>query len=415
MSLAKSFDIPKSLVWDAYRRVKASGGSAGVDQQSLAAFEDDLKGNLYKLWNRMSSGSYFPPAVKGVPIPKKSGGTRMLGVPTVSDRVAQMVVRLIVEPKIDQIFHRDSYGYRPGKSAHDALRITRTRCWRYDWVVEFDIKGLFDNIDHELLMAAVRKHIQDKWILLFVERWLTAPILSPSGELIARAKGTPQGGVISPLLANLFLHYAFDSWVERKMPGIPFCRYADDGLLHCKSKAEATHVLSEIAKRFSECRLEIHPDKSKIVYCKDNNRKEDHDEVAFDFLGYTFQPRIAKDRHGERFVSFSPGVSNKAKKAMRQRIRDMKLQFRSDASLEDLAAKINPVTQGWFNYYCRFYKSAMYPIWHHLNRAIAKWASRKYKRLRRHKRNAVHWLGSVALRMPKLFRHWEFGLKPAAG
>jgi RNA-directed DNA polymerase len=217
------------MVWEAWKQVKANSGAAGIDQQSLANFEEDLGGNLYKLWNRMSSGCYLPPPVKGVEIPKKKGGIRLLGVPTVSDRVAQGVVKLYLEPILEKVFLPDSYGYRPNKSAHDAVEITRKRCWKYDWVLEFDIRGLFDNIRHDLLLKAVRHHTDCKWVLLYVQRWLVVPIQMPDGSLVPRDKGTPQGGIVSPILSNLFLHYVFDKWMERNFPETPWCRYADDG------------------------------------------------------------------------------------------------------------------------------------------------------------------------------------------
>ena len=319
--MTKPYQISKHLVWEAYQRVKANKGAAGVDGESLQAFEAKLKDNLYKIWNRLSSGSYFPPPVKGVSIPKKSGGVRMLGIPTVADRVAQSVVKMVLEPILEPVFHEDSYGYRPGRSAHDAIAVVRKRNWEYNWVVEFDIKGLFDNIDHELLLRALRKHCQTPWVLLYVERWLKAPMETPEGELIERTKGTPQGGVVSPLLANLFLHYAFDRWVSENLPGVPFCRYSDDGVLHCKSKAQAEMVIQKLGNRFRECGLELHPDKTQIVYCWDSNRKEEHPVNQFTFLGFTFCSRGAKKKDGTYFMGFLPGVSRDALRHMRQTIR----------------------------------------------------------------------------------------------
>ncbi len=324
--MTKSYKIPKKLVWEAYQCVKANEGGAGVDRESIAQFEGRLKNNLYKLWNRMSSGSYFPPPVKGVPIPKKSGGERMLGIPTVSDRIAQTVVKWQLEPILDPLFHQNSYGYRPDRSALDAVAMVRRRSWEYDWVVEFDIKGLFDNIDHELLMRALRKHCDTPWILLYVERWLKAPMQTTAGNLEERTSGTPQGGVVSPLLANLFLHYAFDMWVTRNLPSVRFCRYADDGVIHCKNREQAEFVLSKIRKRFEQCRLELHPDKTRIVYCQDINRQEVHSNVQFTFLGYTFRPRKAVDKYGRVYVNFSPAVSRDALRTMRQTIRGWHIQ-----------------------------------------------------------------------------------------
>jgi len=260
--MSKAFEISNKLIWEAYQRVKSNGGAAGVDRESIEKFEAGLRNNLYKLWNRMCSGSYFPPPVRAVPIPKKSGGGRILGVPTVADRVAQTAAKLLLEPQLEMLFHDDSYGYRPGRSALDAVGVVRQRCWRYDWVVEFDIKGLFDHIDHALLLRALRKHCQISWVLLYVERWLTAPLQTEDGALQSRSCGTPQGGVISPVLANLFLHYSFDIWVSKMLPSVRFCRYADDGVVHCKSKAQAELVLRRIGERLRQCGLELHPDKT---------------------------------------------------------------------------------------------------------------------------------------------------------
>lgn len=323
MDKIKPYTISKQVVLEAFRRVKANGGASGVDQISLDKFESNLKNNLYTIWNRLSSGSYFPPPVKAVEIPKKSGGIRLLGVPTVADRVAQMVAKIYFEPCVEPHFHRDSYGYRPGKSAMDAIAVTRQRCWKYDWVLEFDIKGLFDNIDHELLMKAVRKHTNNPWLILYIQRWLQAPILMPNQDLVKRTKGTPQGGVISPVLANLFLHYTFDKWMEKVHGDKPFARYADDAVVHCQSKNAAERLKMELETRLKECGLELHPVKTRIVYCKDDNRRLQNEEIAFDFLGYTFRPRRAKNREGKYFISFIPGASNQAKKSMRQTIRTL--------------------------------------------------------------------------------------------
>lgn len=413
MSTAKPFIIPKRLIWDAWKQVKANGGAGGVDDVSISEYEEELGGNLYKLWNRMSSGSYMPPPVKAVPIPKKSGGTRVLGVPTVADRVAQTAVKLVLEPVLDPLFHPDSYGYRPGKSAHDAVETTRKRCWKYDWVVEFDIRGLFDNIDHQLLMRAVRKHCDNRWVLLYIERWLSAPLREADGDLCERTRGTPQGGVVSPLLANLFLHYAFDVWVSRVMPRVPFCRYADDGLLHCKSQRQAEFVLKRVAARFRECGLEIHPDKTKIVYCQDVNRTGSYENVRFEFLGFDFRPRKAVDKYGRRYVNFSPAVSRNRLKAMHRTMRSWHIQLKNGKSLTDLSHMFNPVLRGWMTYYGKFYASAMYPIWQALNLWLTKWIMRKWKRFAGHKRRARHHLGRLARANQRLFVHWEKGIIPA--
>lgn len=415
MDKTKSYDISKEVVWEAYKKVKANKGSAGIDEVSMDQFEEKLKDNLYKLWNRMSSGSYFPPPVKVVEIPKKGKGTRMLGIPTVADRIAQMVAKAYFEPTVEPHFLPDSYGYRPGKSAIDAVAVTRKRCWRYDWVLEFDIKGLFDNIDHDLLLRAVRKHTDTKWVILYIERWLKAPFQMPSGEKIERISGTPQGGVISPVLSNLFLHYVFDVWMSRKRPQNPWSRYADDGIAHCRSQEEAVELLNELKVRFEECGLELHPDKTCIVYCKDDDRREEHLETKFDFLGYTFRPRRSKNRQGKFFINFTPGVSRKSSKAMRLKIRQWRMHLKPDKDIEDLSRMFNPVIRGWINYFGRFYKSELYSVLRHMNRALVHWARRKYKRLSCHRRRAENWLGRVAKRSPWLFAHWKMGILPASG
>lgn len=415
MTKAKSFEIPKRLVWQAYKRVKANGGSAGVDEQSLAEFEQAVGDNLYRIWNRMSSGSYFPPPVKAVTIPKKSGGERILGVPTVSDRIAQSVVKSVLEPQLEPHFHVDSYGYRPGKSAHQAIEVTRKRCWKHDWVLEFDIRGMFDNIDHVLLMKAVQHHTDCKWVLLYIERWLTTPMQKEDGTIVPRCKGTPQGGVISPLLANLFMHYAFDRWMATHFPEIPFCRYADDGLVHCHSLKQAHYLQQRLSERMKECGLELHSDKTKVVYCKDINRKQQYENIQFDFLGYTFRPRGSKDRYGRVFVNFLPAISRTAAKAIRQEVRSWRLQLKSDKSIEDLSRMFGPVIRGWVNYYCRFYRSAYGPISNHLNRCLTRWAMRKYKRLKDRRRRASYWLGRIAKRQKYLFPHWQAGFVPSTG
>lgn len=413
--MIRPFNISKIIVWKAYQKVKANGGAAGVDNESIQVFDQNLKGNLYKLWNRLSSGSYFPPPVKGVLIPKKSGGERLLGVPTVADRIAQMVAKITLEPLLEPVFHQDSYGYRPGRSAHDAVALVRQRCWKYDWVVEFDIRKFFDSIDHELLIRALRKHCQIPWVLLYVERWLKAPMETTEGVLTERAAGTPQGGVISPLLANLFLHYAFDRWVSENLRVVPFCRYADDGVLHCKSKVQAEVVMEKIRARFHQCGLELHPEKTQIIYCRDVNRKGDHPVQSFTFLGYAFRPRKSVDKYGRVYVNFAPAVSREAIKAMRQTIRGWHIQLKNNKELVELSAMFNPTLRGWMNYYGRFYASAMFPVWNHMNGFLVRWLMRKHKSLAWHKRRARRTLGRLAETWPGAFVHWKAGYAPMAG
>jgi RNA-directed DNA polymerase len=406
LNKAKPFDISKREVWEAFKSVKANQGAAGVDGQSIAEFEAQLAGNLYKLWNRLSSGSYMPPPVRRVDIPKANGGTRPLGIPTVADRIAQEVVRRYLEPLLEPVFHKDSYGYRPGRSAIDAVRTARERCWRYDWILDLDIKGFFDNIDWELLLRAVRKHTQCGWVLLYIERWLKAPAMLPDGTLVTRDRGTPQGGVVSPVLSNLFLHYVFDVWIGRAFP-VPFERYADDVICHCRTEREALALRQVLDRRFAECKLVLHPEKTKVVYCKDTNRKGEFSVYQFDFLGYCFRPRRAKWR-GELYgTSFLPAASPKALKAIRQAIRGWSFQTRSDKELDDLARMFNPYIRGWINYYGHFYKSELYPTLRRIDAHLLRWAGRKFKRFRQRPRGARNWLARVIRSSPGLFAHWS--------
>ena len=411
MNEAKPFCISKWEVWEAYKRVKANKGAAGVDEQSIEGFEKRLKKNLYKIWNRMSSGSYFPPPVRTVKIPKANGGERKLGIPTVSDRIAQQVVKSRMEPELEPLFHADSYGYRPGKSALDAVGQARARCWRYDWVLDLDIRSFFDNLDQTLLMRAVKKHAKDQWLVLYIERWLKAPVQEEDGQLVPREKGTPQGGVASPLLANLFLHYAFDRWITVKYPHVPFERYADDVIVHCKTEREAQEVRAAIAARLRECGLELHPEKTKVVYCKDDLRKGTYPHEKFDFVGYSFQARRSKNRKGKFFINFSPAVSNRAAKAIRDTFRSWNLPKRSDKAIEDLSRMFNPIIRGWLQYYGRYYRSALYPTMRELDRDLALWAKRKYKKLRGHLRRATHWIARISRRAPGMFAHWQMGVR----
>lgn len=415
MDKAKPFCISKRWVWEAYKRVKANDGAAGVDGQTIEMFEAGVGNNLFKIWNRMSSGSYFPPPVKRVEIPKDNGeGVRPLGIPTVADRVAQTVVKDYLEPILDACFHVDCYGYRPQKSAREALAIARARCWRYAWVLKLDIRSFFDNLDHELLLRALHHHTDCQWVLLYVERWLKAPVQLEDGTLVARDKGSPQGGVISPLMSNLFLHYVFDRWMQQHFPDIPFERYADDAICHCATRAQAERLRAALMRRFAECHLELHPQKTRVVYCKDDDRRGHYPDHSFDFLGYTFRPRRSKNRVGKYFINFSPAVSNKAAKAMRSKMRSWSLHNKSDKSLEDLARMFNPVIQGWINYFDKFYKAAIYPTLRHLDRYLVRWAKKKYKKLYRHHRRAEEWLARMAKARPRLFAHWKY-VQPTVG
>ena len=409
MDKAKPFDIPKREVWEAFKKVKANQGAAGVDGQTVADFEADLSNNLYKLWNRMSSGSYFPPPVRRVDIPKGDSKTetRPLGIPTVADRIAQEVVKRYLEPILEPIFHDDSYGYRPGRSAIDAVRTARQRCWRYDWVLDVDVRSYFDSIDWELLLKAVRKHTGCPWVLLYIERWLKAPVQMKDGSIVQRTSGTPQGGVVSPTLSNLFLHYVFDAWMARNYPGIPFERYADDVICHCRSAKEAQALWSSLEARFTACKLTLHPQKTKLVYCKDTNRRGDFPNQTFDFLGYAFRPREAIWHGNQHAVAFLPAASPKALKAIRQTIRRWSLHQRSDLTLADLAQEYNPYLRGWVNYYSHFYRSALHPTLRCVDAHLIRWARNKFKRLRPRPKGARDWLARIHRANPALFAHWR--------
>jgi RNA-directed DNA polymerase len=318
--------ISKPMVWEAWRRVRANEGAPGVDGQAIEEFEADLRNNLYKVWNRMSSGSYFPPPVRAVEIPKPHGpGVRMLGVPTIADRVAQTVVAMHLEERADHRFHPDSYGYRPGKSARDALAACRQRCWRYDWVIDLDVQKFFDEVPWDLVVKAVKAVTDARWVLLYVERWLAAPLEHPGGALEQRSKGTPQGSAVSPILANLFMHYAFDLWMARNFPGCPFERYADDAVVHCTSRRQAEYVLARIAARMEEVGLRLHPDKTRIVYCKDGRRRAEHEHTSFTFLGYAFRARGARGKNGRNFTGFLPAISPETLKAKGAELRRMRI------------------------------------------------------------------------------------------
>jgi group II intron reverse transcriptase/maturase len=406
----KSFEISKQSVWQAYQQVKANRGGCGVDQVSLEAFEENLQDNLYKIWNRLSSGSYMPPPVRRVDIEKADGGTRPLGIPTVGDRIAQMVVKRELDPKLEPIFHAWSYGYRPGRSALDAVGAARKHCWQRPWVLDLDIKGFFDSIDHELLLKAVRQHTDSRWHVLYIERWLRAPVLHPDGRLEQRTRGTPQGGVISPLLANLFLHYAFDVWMQRHWPDVWFERYADDMVCHCETDQQAQRLWESLRERFAACRLTLHPTKTQIVYCKDERRKGTYPNTRFEFLGFEFRGRMTVDRRGFRFIGFNPAISPGKVQRIRNRLRQMVGSQQCGWSLSRLARRLNSYIRGWWNYYGQFFRSELEQrVGRFLDARIVHWARRKYKRLKNSCRKTWIWLRRVKRRQSGLFAHWSRG------
>ncbi len=407
-SLDKPFVIPKELVWEAYRRVAANKGAPGVDGCSLGEFEADLRNNLYKIWNRMSSGSYFPPPVKAVEIPKPhGGGTRVLGVPTVADRVAQTVVALALEPRTESIFHPDSYGYRPRRSALDAVAACRQRCQKKNWVLDLDVQAFFDSVDHDLMVKAVAANTDQAWVLLYVKRWLTAPLQRTDGTVVARDRGTPQGSAVSPVLANLFMHYAFDSFLTRHFPGVEFERYADDAVVHCATERQARQVLAALVERMEQVGLRLHPGKTRIVYCKDDNRPGAYQHTSFTFLGYEFGPRSVRSRHGVMFTAFVPAISRKALAAASRQVRQWRLHTRTGHDLSDLADQINPVVRGWMNYYGRFYRSKLHPLLKRINGYLVRWARRKYRRLASFKR-VKRWWDHLVRRNRGLFAQWQW-------
>ena len=406
-SAEKPFVISKWEVQEAYETVKANGGAPGVDGCSIEDFEADLRGNLYKIWNRMSSGSYFPPPVRAVEIPKASGGVRVLGVPTVADRVAQTVVARRLEGKVEPIFHPDSYGYRPARSALDAVGVCRARCWKRDWVLDMDIQAFFDSVDHDLLLRAVERHTDQPWVVLYVKRWLVAPLQHPDGRLADRHRGTPQGSAVSPVLANLFMHYAFDAWIAREYPTVQFERYVDDAVVHCVSERQAQQLWAAIADRLGSVGLRLHPDKTKIVYCRDQKRRRVYGCTSFTFLGFTFRPRPARDRRGTIFTNFGPAISKDALTRISREVRRWRLHRRTRLTFQDLTRWVNPIVRGWMQYYGAFNRAALYPLLQRINTYLVRWLQKKYKRLRGFKKAHAGW-GRLTTLWPNLFVHWKW-------
>jgi group II intron reverse transcriptase/maturase len=407
-SSSKSFDISKWSVWEAWEKVRANKGAPGVDACSIEDFEKDLQSNLYRIWNRMSSGSYFPPPVLGVEIPKSHGdGVRLLGVPTVADRVAQTVVAMHLESKVEPVFHEDSYGYRPGRSALDAVARCRERCWKTDWVLDLDIEKFFDSVPHDLIVKAVEAHTDAVWVILYVKRWLRAPLQLPNGTLQERGRGTPQGSAVSPVLANLFLHYALDAWMTREFPGVRFERYVDDAVVHCASERQARMLAGAIGDRLEEVGLRLHPAKTRIVYCRDGRRRGSYEHTSFTFLGFTFRARKARDRHGVNFTSFLPAISKEALKRISGEVRSWRLHLRTGHTFAELARKINPIVRGWLQYYGAFYRSALDSLLKRINAYLMRWIRKKYKRLRAYKKAKAAWERATR-RYPRMFAHWPW-------
>jgi RNA-directed DNA polymerase len=407
----KSFEIPMELVKEAWRRVRRNDGAAGVDGKSIEDYEKDLDNNLYKIWNRMSSGTYFPPPVRAVEIPKphSPGKMRILGVPTVADRVAQTVVALTLETRTESIFHDDSYGYRPGRSQEMALEKCRERCWRMDWVLEFDITQFFDSVDHDLVEKAVEANTtrHQKWVVLYVQRWLKAPLEWPGGRTDERERGTPQGSAVSPVLANLFLHFAFDAWMGREFPALPFERFADDAVVHCVTERQAQYLRARLTERMGEVGLRLHPEKTRIVYCKDGRRRRSYPNTSFTFLGYTFRARGSRRKDGKIFTGFGPAVSAPALKKMGEEVRSWRIHRHTTEDVAALAARINPIVRGWMLYYGKFCRSALYRLLQRINNYLVRWARRKFKRLESLKK-AKRWWKGLTKRQPKLFAHWAW-------
>jgi RNA-directed DNA polymerase len=407
----KSVPVSHKMIWKAYKKVRTNGESGGIDDVGMEEFNANKSKHLYKLWNRMASGSYFPPPVKEVEIPEKNGKVRKLGLPTISDRIGQMVVKDYLEPRFEKLFSKNSYGYRPGKNAHQALESVRENCWKNDWVIDLDIKGFFDNIGHDKLMSALERHVPEKWVLLYIKRWLNMPIMLKSGELVEKqGKGTPQGGVISPLLANLFLHYALDKWLENTDLTVKFARYADDAILHCKDKAHAERTLEALRDRMANCGLELHPEKTSIVYCRDFRRKGNYPKVKFDFLGFSFQPRTTKSKKtGKLFLGYDCAISTSSRKRIADKLEELDIVNLSFKSIVGIARYLNPMIRGWVNYYGKFRGYELSKVFYLLRRRLVSWARKRYKRYKTSLNRAFRWLDRVRKQFPYLFYHWQLG------
>jgi len=407
---AKGIPITRSMVWHAYKKVRKNKGVGGVDGKSLKTYSRNLEDNLYKLWNRLTSGSYFPGAVKQVSIDKNDGGKRKLGIPTVEDRIAQQVIKSYLEDRFEKEFHNNSYGYRPLRSSHQAVEQVRQNVRKYDWVIDMDIKGFFDEVSHELLMKALERHVTEKWAKMYIERWIEAPIELESKEKVYRSgKGTPQGGVISPLLANLFLHYVLDKWMEKTYPKLSFVRYADDIIVHCNTEEESEKVLEAIKTRMAECQLELHEKKTKIVFCKKYKKRSEGRAVKFDFLGFSFQPRPSAAKNGRMFLGYDCAISQSSKNKIISKIRETKFQRWTNRSIEEIAEFFNAKIRGWINYYGKFRKHKLNSLFRVLENRIIEWVRRRYKHLRNSYIKASKWFYRFKKNNKELFVHWKMG------
>jgi RNA-directed DNA polymerase len=409
--MTKSLPISKMMVWKSYQQVISRQGSAGIDDESIEEFNANMRKNLYKIWNRMSSGSYFPAALRTVFIPKKQGGMRPLGIPTVSDRIAQGVVKDYLEPTLEKVFHASSFGYRPNRSAHGALIQCQEHCKQKAWVLDVDIKGFFDTINHNILMGLLSIHTDQKWVLMYVERWLKAGVEQEDGSIKARTEGTPQGGVVSPLLANIYLHHAFDTWMSEQYSSYAFERYADDIVIHCPSKEASEQMLEALKIRMETFELSLHPEKTKIVYCKNYHRKEKHANESFTFLGYSFQPRIIKSKieKKQRIIVFGAAICNAAKTSIRTSLKEVLNTQWSTQTLEWFAMKLNPKIRGWINYYTLYNRDEAKGVFYYLNELIRKWMKNTYKIQGKDRQYKMY--TSIQSQNPTLFYHWKLGIK----
>ncbi len=405
--VVKTVPVSYHMVVEAYRKVKQGGKAAGIDQESWADFEGkQVERELYVIWNRMASGSYFPQVLREVEILKKDGKMRKLGIPTIRDRIAQEVVKKYMEQRIDERFHPNSYGYRPLKSSRQAIEQVRQNCLKLDWVIDMDITKFFDEINHELLLKAVDAMELENWIRMYVQRWLQMKVVKADGTMYDRGnKGTPQGGVISPLLANLFLHYGLDKWLEKNYPQIRFVRYADDAVVHCKDKSEAEQLLSAIRERMKQIGLSLNEEKTRIVYCKDYRRKQNHEHVQFGFLGFSYQPRQTKLK-GNRFMAFTAEISKDNQKKIREKIREIVNWRNTTKKIEQIAEELNSKLRGWINYFELYGKGQLRKTMFYLEEKLVKWLSRKHKQ---GIRKSLPQMQQLRKQKPTLFYHWEKG------